>query len=169
MNSHRQIMIAAATAIKNDTAIQAAAIQQFGRGLKIIVGAYPALADELGGIPTEDEAPFLWLYADGTNEIVKSDEGFTMYGVVAACPKSANGDPVISTVVAERTAAANGLVINGGNKIVEEFRDTVMAKIREAGAGAIVSKMTKTESDMSHFPMEWAEFTVEYVAFGGLD
>ena len=156
MTSHRQIMTDAATAVRDSETVRAYAVQHFGRGLEINVGAYPQ------GIPGEADAPFLWLYAEGENEEVAADETFTVRAVVGALVQGPYGEKKIKSVVTERTATANGLVVNGGNKLVEDFRDIIMGVVREAKAGAIVSKMRRTENDLSHFPLEWAEFEIDY-------
>jgi hypothetical protein len=55
------------------------------------------------------------------------------------------------------------LTLNGGNAIVEELRDICMYVVRNAGAGAIVNRIRREENDISHFPLEWATFFVEYL------
>lgn len=162
MTSHRQIMVNAATAVRDSSAVLQYAVQHFGRGLEIVVGAY-AGAEDASGIPGEHESPFLWLYAAGENESVAADETFTVHAVVGGCVMDANGSQIVTAAVSPRTEEANGLVVNGGNKTVEDFRDLIMGVIRDAKAGAIVQKMRRTENDISHFPLEWAEFEVDYL------
>jgi hypothetical protein len=70
---------------------------------------------------------------------------------------------VIENIVAPRTANANGLTLNGGNAIVEDLRDIIMRIVRNANAGAIVNRIRREENDISHFPLEWATFHVEYI------
>ena len=64
--------------------------------------------------------------------------------------------------VTDRTESQNGLTLNGGNAIVEALRDLIMQVVRNAKAGARVVAMRRTENDIAHFPLEWAEFFVDY-------
>ena len=157
MISHRQIMINAADAVRASGEIAAYCIQHFGRPLEIHVGAYPT------GIPGEKEAPFLWVIpAAVENESVATDESFIIHMVVGGLVEGANGEKYIRAVGVERTETENGLIVNGGNKIVEDLRDMVLAIVRDARAGAIVSRIRRAENDISHFPLEWAEVHVDY-------
>ena len=158
MISHRQIMINAADAVRASGEIAAYCIQHFGRPLEIHVGAYPT------GIPGEKEAPFLWVIpAAVENESVATDESFIIHMVVGGLVKGPDGEKYIRAVGVERTETENGLIVNGGNKIVEDLRDMVLAIVRDARAGAIVSRIRRAENDISHFPLEWAEMYVEYI------
>ena len=157
MISHRQILVNLATAIKDSAAVAAYCIEHFGRGLAINVGAYAS------GIPNENASPFLWIHAaDEENESVASDETFTVRLVVAGCVRGADGERYIENTVAERTATANGLVVNGGNKVVEDLRDILIGIVRDCGAGAFPVKIRREENDISHAPLEWAVIYVEY-------
>lgn len=157
MISHRQIMINAAQAVQASQAVADYCYHHFGRALQIIVGAYAQ------GIPAEADAPFLWMIPDeGENQSVNTDEQFSVYMVVAGCVKGPDGEQKIETVGVERTATTNGLQINGGNKIVEDLRDMILGIVRNAKAGARVIALRRRENDISHFPLEWAEFGVDY-------
>ena len=46
---------------------------------------------------------------------------------------------------------------------MEGLRDLIIGVVRNANAGAIVNRMRREESDISHFPLEWAVFYVEYL------
>lgn len=157
MISHRQIMNNAATAVCNNMDVLNYCIQHFGRGLDVHVGAYAA------AIPGEKQSPFLWITAEDENEAIKDDDLFSVRFVVAGLVKGENGEKVIENVVTPRTASANGLTLNGGNAIVEDLRDIIMRIVRNANAGAIVNRIRREENDISHFPLEWATFHVEYI------
>ena len=157
MISHRQIMNNAATAVCNSTDVLNYCVQHFGRGLDVHVGAYAA------AVPGEKQSPFLWITAEDENEAVKEDDLFSVRFVVAGLVKGENGEKVIENIVAPRTASANGLTLNGGNAIVEDLRDIIMRIVRNANAGAIVNRIRREENDISHFPLEWATFHVEYL------
>lgn len=158
MTSHRTIMTNAGRAVVESEAVRDYCVQHFGRGLAVNVGAYPQ------GIPGESDAPFLWLIpADDENESVAVDQTFTVRGVLGGLVKGENGEMVLRLVESERTATANGLAVNGGNKVVEDLRDMILCVIRDAKAGARVLRIRRQENDMAHFPLEWAEFFVEYV------
>lgn len=153
-------MINAATAVRSSEAVLNYCVTHFGNGLEVCVGAYAK------GIPGEEDSPFLWIYADDAeNEAVNTDEGFTAKMVVGGCVKSENGESIIENVVAERTATANGLKINGGNKVVEDLRDLILGVVRNAAGGAVVSRIRREENDISHYPLEWAVAYVEYTEF----
>ena len=157
MISHRQIMNNAATAVCNSEAVRDYCIQNFGRGLAVHVGAYAA------AVPGEKQSPFLWITAEDENEAIKDDDLFSVRFVVAGLVKGENGEKVIENVVTPRTAIANGLTLNGGNAVVEDLRDIIMRIVRNAHAGAIVNRIRREENDISHFPLEWAVFYVEYL------
>lgn len=163
MTSHRQIMVNMATAVMNDADVRDYCIEHFGRGLQVCVGAYPS------GIPSEDDSPFLWIYANGENESVNVDaETFSAEMVVGGCVRSENDEQMIVTEVAPRTATDNGLIVNGGNKVIEDLRDLILEVVRGAANGAIVSRFRRVENDISHFPLEWASVIVEFNDFQSL-
>ena len=157
MKSHREIMVALAEAIQADADVLSYCQKHFGRGLAINVGAYAA------GIPDEGASPFLWIHAaDEENESVGSDDSFTVRLVVAGCVKGADGETFIEDERVARTDAANGLVVNGGNVIVEDLRDKIIAIVRDCAAGAYPVRVRREENDISHAPLEWAVIYVEY-------
>ena len=157
MTSHREILNAAATAVCNSEAVRLFCVEHFGRGLDVHVGAYAA------AVPGEKDAPFLWIVPVDENEAIKDDDLFSVRFIVAGLVTGANGEKVIENIVTKRTATTNGLTLNGGNAIVEELRDICMYVVRNAGAGAIVNRIRREENDISHFPLEWATFFVEYL------
>ncbi|MBO7685762.1 MAG: hypothetical protein J6V72_05230 [Kiritimatiellae bacterium] len=157
MISHRQIMNNAATAVCNNVDVLNYCVQHFGRGLDVHVGAYAQVR------PGEKNSPFLWITPIEENEALKEDDLFSVMFCVGGLVKGENGEKVIENVVTPRTASANGLTLNGGNAIVEDLRDIIMRIVRNAHAGAIVNRIRREENDISHFPLEWATFYVEYL------
>lgn len=157
MTAHRQILNNVATAIAESEAVRDFCVTNFGRGLAVHVGAYAA------AVPGEKEAPFCWITPEEENEATKEDDLFTMRVVIGGLVKGSGGEKVITNVVTERTDTANGLTLNGGNAIVEELRDIILVIVRNANAGAIVNRIRREENDISHFPLEWALFHVEYL------
>lgn len=147
----------AATAVCNSADVLNYCIQHFGRGLDVHVGAYAQ------AVPGEKDAPFLWISPKDENEALKEDDLFSVAFIVGGLVKGENGEKVIENVVTPRTASANGLTLNGGNAIVEDLRDIIMRIVRNAHAGAIVNRIRREENDISHFPLEWAVFYVEYL------
>lgn len=81
---------------------------------------------------------------------------------VGGCVKGEGGERVITNRITERTNTQNGLTVNGGNAVVEQLRDIIMQVVRNAKAGARIVAMRREENDIAHFPLEWAEFFVEY-------
>ena len=163
MTAHRQLMVNMGTAVRDSSDVLSFAIQNFGRGIGVNVGAYAA------GLPSENDAPFLWLFAEPTdNEVVNADETFTVHGVVGCCVLGPDGEKKITNALTERTATANGLTVNGGNAIVEELRDLILKAILGVGVGAIPERVRLVENDISHFPLDWAEFQIDYREFRAL-
>ena len=150
-------MVNAAKAVMDSKDVLDYCIQNFGRGLDINVGAYAQ------GIPSEDDSPFLWIQPKEENEAVNSDSVFQVRFTIGGCVKGPEGQKILADIVAERSDRSNGLVVNGGNAIVEGLRDLVMKVVRDAKAGSRVVAMRRVENDISHFPLEWAEFFVDYV------
>ena len=157
MTSHRSIMTNLARTIQASTDVANYCYRHFGRALAINVGAYA------NGIPSDEQSPFLWIHAaDDENEQVGSEDSFTVRIVVAGCVKGPDGEWYIENKVVERTAAVNGLTINGGNAVVEDLRDMIIGIVRSARAGAYPIKIRRLENDISHCPLEWAVIYVEY-------
>ena len=156
MTFHRQIMNNAAIAVADSTEVLAYCKQNFGKGIDVNVGAYAQ------GIPSAEDSPFLWIQPKEENEAVNQDTTFTVRMVVGGCVKGSDGEKVIMNRIRERTAEQNGLTLNGGNEIVERLRDIIMDVVRNAKAGARVVAMRRVENDIAHFPLEWAEFFVDY-------
>lgn len=157
MTSHRQILVRMAEAIQASEDVAAYCYQHFGRGLAINVGAYA------NGIPDENDSPFLWIRPlEDLIEQVGTEDSFTVRLVVAGCVKSADGERYIENVVVPRSASANGLTINGGNAIVEDLRDMIIGIVRDAKCGAYPIRVWRDEDDISHYPLEWAAFNIEF-------
>lgn len=157
MISHRQILVKIAEAVQASEDVATYCYRHFGRALAINVGAYA------NGIPDENDSPFLWIRPlEELNEQVGSEDSFTVRMVVAGCVKSADGEQYLENVVVPRSASVNGLTINGGNAIVEDLRDMIIGVVREAKAGAYPARVLRDEDDISHFPLEWAAFNIEF-------
>lgn len=156
MRAHREMMKRLAVAIADDENVRAYAVANFGRGLDVHVGAYPS------GIPGVDDSPFCWITPQDENEDHQADERFAARLVVAGCVVGPHGEKVIEDVIRPRTVRQNGVVVNGGNEIVERLRDLILAVARDARVGAVVSACRREENDISHFPLEWAVAYIEY-------
>lgn len=157
MISHREILTGLGAAICADETVTAYCVQHFGRGLAVIVGAYAQ------GIPGEADSPFCWIHAaDDENEMVGSEDSFTARVVVAGCVEGPSGESYIEDVRSVRTATANGLTVNGGNKIVEDLRDIIIGVVRNCRAGSYPVRVRRAENDISHLPLEWAVIYIEY-------
>ena len=154
MISHRSVMAAAGAAVRDSADVLNYCLQHFGRGLAVHVGAYAQ------GVPGIEDSPFLWIIPQEENEAVNEDQVFTVRMTVGGAVKGESGEKVITNVVTPRTDAANGLTVNGGNKIVEDLRDIIIGVVRNAKAGA--RAIRREENDIAHFPLEWASIFVEY-------
>ena len=163
MTSHHTVMKNVATAVYESAAVNEYAVNNFGRGLDVHVGAYPHQ------IPNEADAPFLWITAKEENEDVMTDETFSVRCIVGACVKGENGEKVLNNVLHERSDTANGLTINGGSPVVEDFRDLIISVIEDDSMGAILHRVRRTENDIAHFPLEWAEFYLDFECLKSLN
>lgn len=150
-------MLAAANAVANSEDVQTFCVEHFGRGLQVVVNSYAA------DIPSEKIAPYLWIYADGDTEVVKGDSIFTLGMELGANLRGNEGERFIKSVVAARTATTNGVLVCGEYLLMESLADIVQGVIRNAKAGAIVNRITRTANNSAHQPLEWANFTVEYL------
>lgn len=163
MNTHRQIMVAMGEAVRDATAVRDFCIQKFGRGLEVQVCAYAA------AIPGEADAPFLWLSPEPiTDELKNADKTFAVHCIVGCIVKGENGEKKIVETITPRTVSANGLIVNGGGDTVDALRTLIIAAIRATQCGAIQTAITQTEADISHFPLEWAEFLFEFTEYEAL-
>ena len=156
MTSHRSVMAAAGAAVRDSLDVLNYCVTHFGKGLAVHVGAYAQ------GVPGVEDSPFLWIIPQEENEAVNEDEVFTVRMTVGGAVKGSGGEKVITNVVTPRTAEANGLTVNGGNKIVEDLRDIIIGVVRNARAGARVRAIRREENDIAHFPLEWATIFIEY-------
>ena len=156
MISHRSVMAAAGRAVCESAEVLNYCLANFGRGLAVHVGAYAR------GIPGVEDTPFLWIIPQDENEAVNEDEVFTVRMTLGAAVLGPDGEKVITNEVIRRTDTSNGLVVNGGNAIVEDLRDIIIGMIRNAKAGARIRAIRREENDISHFPLEWATIFVEY-------
>lgn len=163
MNTHRQIMVAMGEGVRDSEAVRAFCVDNFGRGLAVHICAYAA------AIPGESDAPFLWLFPEPIDDELKNaDKTFTVHGIVGCCVKGENGEKKIVETVTERTATANGLTISGAGDTVDALRSLVIDAIRAKKCGAIQTAIRQTEADISHLPLEWAEFLFEFTEFEAL-
>ncbi len=163
MNTHRQIMVAMGEAVRDSEAVRSFCVDNFGRGLAVHICAYAA------AIPGEGDAPFLWLYPEPTDDELKNaNKTFAVHGILGCCVKGENGEKKIVETVTERTATANGLTISGAGDTVDALRELCIAAIRTAKCGAIQTRIAQTEADISHLPLEWAEFLFEFTEFEAL-
>ena len=163
MNTHRQIMVAMGEAVRDSEAVRSFCVDNFGRGLAVHICAYAA------AIPGEGDAPFLWLYPEPIeDELKNANKTFAVHGIVGCCAKGENGEKKIVETVTERTATANGLTISGAGDTVDALRELCIGAIRVAKCGAIQTRIAQTEADISHLPLEWAEFLFEFTEFEAL-
>ena len=163
MNTHRQIMVAMGEGVRDSEAVRAFCVNNFGRGLEIYVCAYAA------AIPDEGVAPFLWLFPEPIeDELKNADKTFAVHCIVGCCVKGENGEKKIVKTITERTASANGLVISGADDTVDALRSLIIDAIRAKQCGAIQTRIAQTEADISHLPLEWAEFLFEFTEYEAL-
>lgn len=155
MSPHEDIKLAVARAIAGSEEIRAYCVENFGSGLAVFVNVYGA-----EGHPGEKDAPFCWLYSDGTNESgFVDEETFEIVCVVGAVDPS----PVPKRVAyQERTETQNGLQVNGIAAEVEALRELICNLIDSGSYGAIFRTATRTEADVADYPLEWAELRLSF-------
>ena len=156
-------MVAMGEGVRDSEAVRSFCVQRFGRGLAVHICAYAA------AIPGEGDAPFLWLYPEPTDDDLKNaDKTFAVHCIVGCCVKGENGEKKIVETVTARTATANGLTISGAGDTVDALRELCIGAIRATQCGAIQTAIRQTEADISHFPLEWAEFLFEFTEYEAL-
>jgi hypothetical protein len=149
--------------VRDSEAVRQFCVDNFGRGLAVHICAYAA------AIPGEGDAPFLWLYPEPIDDELKNaDKTFAVHCIVGCCVKGESGEKKIVETVTERTATANGLTISGAGDTVDALRELCIAAIRAKQCGAIQTRIAQTEADISHLPLEWAEFLFEFTEFEAL-
>ena len=156
-------MVAMGEAVRDSEAVRAYCVDNFGRGLAVHICAYAA------AIPGEGDAPFLWLFPEPIeDELKNADKTFAVHCIIGCCVKGESGEKKIAVTVTERTATANGLTISGAGDTVDALRELCIAAIRAKQCGAIQTRIAQTEADISHLPLEWAEFLFEFTEFEAL-
>ena len=156
-------MVAMGEGVRDSEAVRQFCVENFGRGLAVHICAYAA------AIPGEGDAPFLWLYPEPTDDDLKNaDKTFAVHCIVGCCVKGENGEKKIVETVTARTATANGLTISGAGDTVDALRELCIGAIRATQCGAIQTAIRQTEADISHFPLEWAEFLFEFTEYEAL-
>ena len=155
MIAHETLKLNLANAIAADPEITALAVENFGRGLDVIVNRYGAQ-----GFPGEKQAPFCFIYSDG--EIELGDVGertFEIVVVVGGVDSSAT--PRVHRV-AERTEQASGVVVYGIQGVLEELREKVMKLAEKSVHGAIFNTATESENSLLDYPLEWSKARLNY-------
>lgn len=153
MIGHQQIKKAVATAIADSEEIAAYCVEHFGRAPLVIVDWYGQQVS-----PSEEQAPFIFLYSANENESgFVDEETFDTHIVCAAV-----ADEVKREIVRERTDTQSGLVINGIAEEVEGLRMLVEDCLRNGEFGATPRRFTREESSTLDLPLEWAKLNVEF-------
>lgn len=163
MNTHRQIMVDMGKGVRDSEAVRAFCVEHFGRGLDVRVCVYAAAK------PAEGDAPFVILYPEPVeDELKNADKTFAVHCCLGCCVKGEEGEKKIVKTVTERTDSANGLVISGADDTVDALRALIIDAIRAKQCGAIQTAIRQEEADVSHFPLEWADFSFEFTEFEAL-
>lgn len=155
MTGHETIKRNVATAIANSAEVLAYCQEHFGRGCKVMVNVYGA-----EGWPNEADAPFVFIYSDGENEIGNVDEETFEFVIVVAGADNSDSPTVVAEL--ERSETANGLVVRGIADKVEGLRNLVETIVSDGCFGAVYNTATRTESDALDYPLEWAQLRVSF-------
>jgi len=71
-------------------------------------------------------------------------------------------DPFISKVYAERTDSAAGLVAYGAISMFDAFRDLISKIMNGTNFGLPLVSMSFKSQSVSHYPLDWTEFTAKF-------
>lgn len=163
MTPHETLKMNLADAIYASEEICGYVKREFGRELLVIVNRYGAQ-----GFPGENEAPFVWIFSDdGENEAGDVDEETFEIGIVFGAVDT--GPCVRKFIKHLRTENAPGLEVYGCLDKIETVREMIFALVAESCHGAIFRSVTRTESNVADFPLEWAKLGVTYAEPDTLD
>lgn len=160
--SHEQIKLNVATEIADNAEIRDYFVEHLGGVPKVLVNRYGEK-----GFPGEAEAPFVFVYSDGENQAGDVDEETFEFCIVVGAV-----DPSESprrTVVRVLSNAQSGLVVEGIADRVEHVRELILGILRKSNHGAIFRFVTKKESSLNDYPLEWAEMRCSYYEPNTLD
>ena len=162
MTPHETVKLNVATEIADSAEIRAYCVQHLGGVPKVLVNRY---GEE--GFPGEDEAPYIFIYSDGENQAGDVDEEtFEFCIVVGAVDPSESPS---RAVVRVQSDDQSGLVVEGIADIVEHVREQILGILRKSNHGAIFRSVTKKESSLNDYPLEWAEMRCSYYEPNTLD
>jgi hypothetical protein len=159
---HEEIKLAVATALARNEQIKNFSLENFGATPLVVVNRYGA-----EGFPGEDEAPFIFIYSDGENESGDVDEETFDFCIVFGAVDPSRTPR--TKVLIPRSADASGLVVSGMAEEVERVREMIFQVAAQSIHGAIFRSATRTESNMSDYPLEWAKLRVSYAEPDTLD
>lgn len=155
MTNHADIKRAVAEAIRDSEEVRDFCVEHFGRGALVIVDWFGAQ-----GVPGVKEAPFVFLYSAAENDSgFVDEETFTVHVVVGGCGRTETPAREVGT---ERTAAQNGLVVNGISAELEELRGIVEEVVTSGAFGAVPRTFTRVESSTADWPLEWAKLNIDF-------
>jgi hypothetical protein len=157
MTAHHTIMRTVCDKLAASTAIRDWCVAQFSKGCQIQLDAFGA-----AGLPGVEDAPFLFVYADGENEAEGSVSEETFEFIIIAGVQSKTDGGIDQTVVSARTAAANGLTVNGIADLAETLRGLALTAIRATEVGAIYRSAVLSESGTLDYPLQWARARLSF-------
>lgn len=155
MTPHETVKLNVATEIADSAEIREYFVQHLGGVPNVLVNRYGEK-----GFPGEAEAPFIFIYSDGENEAGDVDEETFEFCVVVGAVDSSESPR--RTVVRVRSDSQSGLVVEGIADLVETVREMILGILRKSNHGAIFRSVTKKESALNDYPLEWAEMRCSY-------
>lgn len=157
MTAHHTILRNICDALTASTAIRDWCIAQYGRGCQVQLDAYGAQ-----GLPTEDDAPYIFIWSDGDVDGGAEIDEETFEAVLVAAVLSPTSGGADITVASARTASSNGLRVLGCAEKSEHLRGLALDAIKAAGVGAVYRKATLTESGTLDYPLQWARARMSF-------
>lgn len=150
MTLHETVKLNVATAIADSAEIRDYFVRNLGGVPKVLVNRYGEK-----GFPGEAEAPFVFIYSDGENEAGDVDEETFEFCILVGAVDSCESPR--RTVVRVQSDSQSGLVVEGIADLVEHVRELIVGILRQSNHGAIFRSVTKKESSLNDYPLEWAE------------
>lgn len=157
MLAHHTIMRNLANALAASTAIKTACVTAYGRGVLVQLNAYG-----VEGLPSVDDCPFLFIFADGENESGNEVAEATFEVIVTAGVASATEGASDKSEVTARTTSANGLTVVGIADKAEDLLIQALAVIAATQCGAVQRKVTISSSGTLDFPLQWSKARINF-------
>lgn len=156
MTTHATIRRTIADKITAAAAVRDFCVERYAIGCQVLLEAFG-----IDGLPGVNDAPFVFVYSDGENEMAgETSEATFEVALLAGCLSVAPEGALDETVVSTRTAAANGLIVRGGSANAEAL--LCLAVTAANNPGALLRSVAITSSGTIEHPLHWARARLSY-------